>query len=190
MDIRKSPYRLLIAALAGALTFTVANTSAETPTVWAPVPQALFRDLPEPSVAAYDQDAPFFVASTPFQPTPKPPRPSPRPTRRPASPVVLRPISSSHRVIGPPTWYCKAGRSVCHYRYPDRPGVLDLYAAAGPALRVGDWRGRVVNVCASKLNCLRVRLVDWCACAPPHFLDLYWDAWNALGQPRQVTVTW
>jgi hypothetical protein len=39
-------------------------------------------------------------------------------------------------------------------------------AAAGPLLRSGDWRGRVVTVCAGE--CVTVRLTDWCACGSRH----------------------
>ena len=37
---------------------------------------------------------------------------------------------------------------------------------------------------------LRVRLVDFCACGGNHFLDLYWDAFKALGRPSHAKVTW
>ncbi len=42
--------------------------------------------------------------------------------------------------------------------YDGHPGE----AAAGPALRIGDWRGSTVRVCAQ--TCIVVRLTDWCAC--------------------------
>ena len=37
---------------------------------------------------------------------------------------------------------------------------------------------------------IRVRLIDWCACGGRHFIDLYWDAFNALGRPTRATVRW
>lgn len=43
-------------------------------------------------------------------------------------------------------------------------------AAAGPALRRGDWRGRIVTVCAAR--CIRVRLTDWCQCYGARLIDL------------------
>ena len=43
-------------------------------------------------------------------------------------------------------------------------------AAAGPALRTGDWRGRVVTVCAG--TCIRVRLTDACQCLGTRLIDL------------------
>ena len=56
-------------------------------------------------------------------------------------------------------------------------GRSGMYAAAGPALRVGDWRGRVVTVCAER--CIRVTLTDWCAC-PSRLIDLSDEAFAAL----------
>jgi len=68
--------------------------------------------------------------------------------------------------------------------------VLDFYAAAGPSMRVGNWRGRVVTVTANGKS-IRVKLIDFCACGTnDHFLDLYWDAFHALGSPRRAVVTW
>ncbi len=43
-------------------------------------------------------------------------------------------------------------------------------AAAGPALRIGDWRGSTVRVCAQ--TCIVVRLTDWCACKGDRIIDL------------------
>jgi hypothetical protein len=110
----------------------------------------------------------------------------------PPSPTVAvghtpQPTPKGASVSGVPTWFCRAGISPCTSKYQDGPGI-DLYAAAGPALRVGDWRGRVVKVCAK--TCVHVTLVDFCACAAPHFLDLYYDAWLALGKPHWATVSW
>lgn len=59
--------------------------------------------------------------------------------------------------------------------YDDGPG---FYAAAGPELRHGDWRGSRVEVCATA--CVTVTLSDWCACGDrsgrPTLLDLSADA--------------
>lgn len=43
-------------------------------------------------------------------------------------------------------------------------------AAAGPPLRVGNWRGRLVRVTAGGRSVI-VRLTDWCAC-PHRLIDL------------------
>lgn len=123
------------------------------------------------------------------------PTPTPRPTPRP----VVRSTSSGgggggggggdHRVSGSASWYCLPGVSACHYQYSG-----GLYAAAGPALRVGDWRGRIVRVCGSG-NCVSVKLIDWCGCpSNGRVIDLYSDAFKRLAPLSQgtvkVTVTW
>jgi rare lipoprotein A (peptidoglycan hydrolase) len=68
-----------------------------------------------------------------------------------------------------------------------------MYAAAGPALRVGDWRGRTVRVCANG-TCLDVRLIDWCQCYGSRVIDLYSDAFRRLAPLSEgtisVTVSW
>jgi rare lipoprotein A (peptidoglycan hydrolase) len=89
----------------------------------------------------------------------------------------------SHSVRGTASWYCKAGVSVCHSAYPG-----GLYAAAGPALRVGDWRGRTVTVCGSG-NCVNVKLIDWCACGSGRVIDLYSDAFRRLAPLSSGTVS-
>jgi len=69
-----------------------------------------------------------------------------------------------------------------------------MYAAAGSALRVGHWRGRVVTVRWGGRS-IQVKLVDWCACGGARVIDLFGDAFAKLA-PRSagvlhgVTVTW
>jgi hypothetical protein len=95
---------------------------------------------------------------------------------------------TGHRATGTATWYCKTGVSVCHHSYPG-----GMYAAAGPELRVGAWRGRSVQVCGGG-DCIRVRLIDWCACGGSHIIDLYSDAFRQLAPLSaggiHVTVSW
>lgn len=70
-------------------------------------------------------------------------------------------------------------------------------AAAGPALRVGSWRGRVVSVCTDD-RCIRVRLTDWCQCYKgtrrERIIDLPKSAFARLAHPSRglvgVKVTW
>lgn len=63
--------------------------------------------------------------------------------------LFIRPADSHHAsLLGTATWY------------DDGPG---LYAAAGPGLRHGDWRGDRVEVC-TKQACVTVKLTDWCQC--------------------------
>jgi len=77
---------------------------------------------------------------------------------------------------------------------PDFHFVTSVYAAAGPGLRVGDWRGRRVQVCGSG-SCVVVTLVDWCACAGGgRLIDLYSDAYRRLAPlstgTLRVKVSW
>ena len=79
---------------------------------------------------------------------------------------------------GRAAWYCQNG-SGCPAGYSG-----GLYAAAGPALRVGDWRGRTVSVCGAG-NCVNVTLVDWCACGGSRVIDLFSDAYPPGGTAVQ-----
>ncbi len=79
---------------------------------------------------------------------------------------------------GTATWYCVRGVSPCHKRYSG-----GLYAAAGSELRKAlgsHWRGKSVTVCRSRTNCVRVKLIDWCACGGARVIDLYGDAFKRL----------
>ena len=127
--------------------------------------------------------------------------PAPRPTpldraqarsvaKTPAARRTVQPgvRSTGHSATGAATWYCKTGVSACHHSYPG-----GLYAAAGPELRVGNWRGRHVHVCGNG-QCVNVTLIDWCACGGNHIIDLYSDAFVHLAPLSagavRVTVTW
>jgi hypothetical protein len=98
------------------------------------------------------------------------------------------PVGSGNSVSGTASWYCQPGVSACHYQYPG-----GYYAAAGPALRVGDWRGRAVRVCGAG-GCVTVRLIDWCQCYGTRVIDLYSDAFRAIAPlssgTTRVTVSW
>lgn len=89
-------------------------------------------------------------------------------------PVVVQP--PSHGATGPASWY------------DWRPGE----AAAGPALRVGAWRGRLVTVCASR--CIQVRLTDFCGCPGGRVIDLDDASFRVLAPLSRgivdVRVTW
>lgn len=90
---------------------------------------------------------------------------------------------------GTATWYCQPGTSRCSNGW----SAGGLYAAAGSELRVGDWRGRNVRVCASG-RCITVKLIDWCACKGARVIDLYATAFSRLGPLSRgvlnVTVSW
>lgn len=136
----------------------------------------------KPSEASF---APVAV----FTPTPAPtlppravagplttPKPSPKPRGR----------ISTALIGGKATWY-----AAWYMNKGDRVG------AAGPALRVGKWRGRTVKVCSSG-ECVKVKLVDWCACGRRNgvetLIDLSPSAFAALAPINQgvirVTVEW
>ena len=113
----------------------------------------------------------------------------------PTRPSVITPEPTADSVMrerirarGQATWYCLPGMSKCHR---DRSG--GMYAAAGAQLRVGDWRGRRVTVCRED-DCVRVTLIDWCACAGDRVIDLYSDAFRRLESlstgTMPVTVRW
>jgi hypothetical protein len=113
-------------------------------------------------------------------------------TLTPAPKVVhTSPPRVGNSVSGIATYYCLTGVSACHYAYSG-----GLYAAAGPALRVGNWRGRKVQVCYN--SCVTVTLIDWCQCYKgtknERIIDLYSDAFKrlaplSLGEIR-VKVSW
>jgi rare lipoprotein A (peptidoglycan hydrolase) len=135
------------------------------------LPKPTARVLTQPKVA---QDADSIVKATP----------------RDVSPLQrgvtsARPAGSGVR--GQASWYCSS-TSACHKDYPG-----GLYAAAGPALRVGDWRGRTVTVCGNG-NCVNVKLIDWCGCSSSRVIDLYSDAFKRLAPLSagvlRVTVSW
>src|SRR3954447_5259019 len=123
----------------------------------------------------------------------------PRATRAPTrtnvthtKPVVVKAPASSggggHRVSGRASWFCKPGVSACTSGYNG-----GMYAAAGAEIRIGNWRGRVVTVCGNG-HCIRVKLIDWCACGGSRIIDLYNDAFSRLASPSvgtlAVTISW
>jgi hypothetical protein len=105
-------------------------------------------------------------------------KPTPRPTP---------PPNPTHSVSGRAAWYCNNG-SGCPAGYSG-----GLYAAAGPELRIGNWRGRTVTVCGSG-NCINVKLVDWCACGGARVIDLFGAAYGRLAPlstgTLAVRVSW
>jgi rare lipoprotein A (peptidoglycan hydrolase) len=132
--------------------------------------------------------APFLDFSGPQRSFSTRPTPTQANTAKTASKVPPHPRLTGKRASGSATWYCQTGVSACHNAYPG-----GLYAAAGPGLRVGAWRGRVVEVCSGG-RCVWVRLIDWCACGGNHLIDLYSDAFRQLAPLSSgalpVTVRW
>jgi hypothetical protein len=112
-------------------------------------------------------------------------KPTPKPKPRPPATTSSGSTGGGTRYAksGTASWYCKAGTSACHYQYSG-----GLYAAAGPALRVGDWRGRTVTVCSGS-RCVNVKLIDWCQCYGSRVIDLYSDAFSRLAPLSEGTIS-
>lgn len=92
--------------------------------------------------------------------------------------VLVSSVTAAPAAQGFATWY-------------DDPNRDGLYAAAGPALRVGDWRGDTVRVSAGGRS-VTVRLVDFCACGDRHgtatVIDLSSAAFRRLAPLSQGLV--
>lgn len=148
--------------------------------------------LPEPAASP---GPPPLIADFANPVRSSPPRPEPALAVAPRvvtaakpRPAFQAPSDGTVRATGTASWYCKPGVSACHYAYSG-----GMYAAAGPKLRVGNWRGRVVQVCGNG-RCVTVKLIDWCACGGGRVIDLYSDAFRRLAPLSQgtvrVTVSW
>lgn len=100
-----------------------------------------------------------------------------------ANTFPLLPITSPGSIRGEASWYCLAGVSACHYAHAG-----GMYAAAGPALRVGAWRNSQVDVCR-RSTCITVTLIDWCGCPNGRVIDLYGDAFAGLASRSIGVIT-
>jgi hypothetical protein len=168
-----------------------------------------------PGILVDAADAPPAPSTRPRLDQPNPaavvdPKPTPKPKPKPQAPRVAARSTGGggggsgsggggrHSLSGRASWYCRAGVSICMAIHPDRAGVADMYAAAGPRLRraicgrdtSNCWRGRRVTV-----NGVRVVLADWCQCykgqAQEKIIDLYWDAWTRVPHVTSgVTIRW
>ncbi len=149
--------------------------------VFAPVP------TPGPSVDAGRPAPvqPIFDHPVPLRSVSPAPRRAVRQVSH-AAVAVSGAASSLEGVRGMASWYCGHG-SRCPRGYSG-----GLYAAAGPSLRTGDWRGRIVVVRYGSRS-VHVRLVDWCAC-PSRVIDLFADAFSRLAPLSRglvkVKVSW
>lgn len=186
--MRTPAVALILAAILASETFAGRGVPSVEPS-FTPVPPV------RPSVRPVDPGADRVIVDVGLGVRPMPSRPVVRTPRN--NPIVLRlsgegdgaqsvagsgAESDLGRVDrGVASWYCGNG-SPCTRGYPG-----GLYAAAGPALRVGDWRGRVVLVSANGQS-VRVRLIDWCACPNGRVLDLYADAFRRLAPLSQGLV--
>jgi hypothetical protein len=118
----------------------------------------------------------------------------PSPTAAPAQPIAAAPAFVRSGVA---SWYCnfdavRGPVSPCTANITDGPG-FDGWIAAGPALRVGEWRDREVIV-FGPAGYSTATIVDFCAC-PGRLVDLYADLFLAVCGPLsmgicEVSVTW
>jgi rare lipoprotein A (RlpA)-like double-psi beta-barrel protein len=129
----------------------------------------------------------YVSMAAPVQPRPAPVNGNPAPTpavyppsrtlssgRLPASRRKVAPALDRDSLQGTASWFPARGR----------------VAAAGPALRVGAWRGSEMLVCRTSrtaMACVRVVLADWCAC-PHRLIDLSDDAFRTLAPLSQGLV--
>lgn len=86
-------------------------------------------------------------------------------------------------VSGTASWFCKPPTSKCTKGYP----ASCQCAAAGPALRVGNWRRSFVYVAAGARS-IRVQLVDVCQCFGSRVIDLYAGSFAFLAPLSQGLV--
>ena len=148
---------------------------------------------PQPSINTGTSDSPAQIGDfqagedRSFEPRAKPKQPARAESVLKPTPRPTPPPNPTHNVNGRAAWYCQNG-SGCPAGYSG-----GLFAAAGEALRVGNWRGRTVSVCGAG-NCVNVTLVDWCACGGSRVIDLFSDAYRRLAPLSSgtvaVRVTW
>lgn len=171
--------------LSVSLLTTVTVTSATAPTKILPVPQELFIAIPTSNLSPVVDTLQRKVIPT-SRPGISQVEPKPKV-------VVKSPVEriTGNSIQGRASWYCRAGVSICHYKYG--PGTMS--AAAGPRLRsaIGkNWRGTVVSVTSGSVT-VNVKLVDWCQCykgqSHEKIIDLYWIAFKQLPN-NKVTVSW
>ncbi len=157
--MKRLPLLVIVALLAFAVGRVTSGASADVPYAFAPVPSTAFAPVvpsatiaPEATTAGISLSRQSWkrAVTADFRARVRIPLPA-----RVASSRVLRGVAS---------WYATG------------PGGMT--AAAGPALRVGDWRGRIVTVCAGA--CIAVRLVDFCQCYGVRVLDLSAQAFARL----------
>jgi rare lipoprotein A (peptidoglycan hydrolase) len=149
--------------------------------------------VPPPSISSGTSVAPGQIGdfqeeqARSFEPRANPKQPVKAESVLKPKPKPTPPPNPSHSVNGRAAWYCNNG-SGCPAGYSG-----GLYAAAGAALRVGNWRGRTVTVCGNG-NCVNVTLVDWCACGGARVIDLFGAAYGRLAPLSTgtvaVTVSW
>lgn len=193
----------LVAVWCAAALLIPVPAASDQPYVSQPVPQAAFRPVgpvdtiigpirtlaPRPGRSILAPPLPTATAAATEAPTP---RPSPKPTNHPPqAPIPApRPPVAHTGASGVASWYCLPGVSPCTAGF----AADGMYAAAGPALRVGNWRGRTVLICNAGQTCVSVVLIDTCQCLGYRLVDLYAGVYRKLAGGSRglgtVTVTW
>jgi len=174
----------------GLLTFAILTLLALAMLLWVNVPVASFEPSTPTPVSGF---APVTLAPPTDAPPPLPPET--RPPIAVPTPVL---VVDTRSIVGKASWYCNYtdraySMSVCHYRYPDKAGQHDMYAAACAKLRAAmgpNWRGKTVTVTGNG-TWVKVKLIDYCA-SEDKTIDLYRDAADVLGYTGilRVTVSW
>ena len=177
--MRTRPVCLALALAIMASPVLAAVRSPDEPLAFRPVPGAgasvlgVVRPTPLPPVR--------LARAEPLRAAPSRP-----PIHVPEPPVIV--VSRLPGLLGvaqgEASWYCGHG-SPCTAGHPG-----GLYAAAGPALRVGgDWRGRYVRVVGGDGRMVHVQLID-CNCGPDaNLIDLYSDAFERLAPLSRGVLT-
>ncbi len=183
MAVKRLPLLVIVALLAFAAGRVTSGASADVPYAWIPLRASAFTSVATPRAEPVIPSAGLLrqvLTGETDQAQLGVPQPSLPIGRQRPSAVVPSGGGIPHPsliVRGISSWYATG------------PGGLT--AAAGPALRVGDWRGRIVTICAGA--CIRVTLVDFCQC-PQRLIDLSRDAFGRLADPSRglltVTARW
>lgn len=194
MDMKR-PLTTSIALIAGVVIFVAAGGLLGLP-------------VPLPSQSAQNatgQPLSTRVAVVTPAPTARP-SVAPAPTATPTLAPTAAP-TPSWSGTGSASWYCNADPargpiSRCTAGFPDLPTTtladgtivgVELLAAAGPELRTGNWRGRVVTV-FGPVGFSVVELVDFCACSQG-LIDVYADVFAIVCGPLshgrcEVSISW
>jgi len=156
--------------------FLSSQSAAKEPYIYAPLATGAF--------------VPVIVDNIPI------PTPSLLPRPAPTAKIIIKPkntpapkISTSHKLSGIASWYCRPGVSRCTYTHP----TGGYYAAIRKDLL--ELVGTRVLVCAVGTGkCVTVKIID-CNCGKnANLIDLYWDAFDAISNPSlgriEVTLKW
>lgn len=144
----------------------IASASAETIYPILPIPNSEFKEIYPPAIETMHVRIDPIHVKHEIHIHSKPPI---------SVPVKLPPIAKNLKNFthGIASYYCLIGVSRCTRHHPG-----GMYAAIRRDLLF--LRGRTVQVCADKNNCIYVKIID-CNCGPhANLIDLYSDAFKRL----------